>query len=191
MINKIIIFDRKVSDSIRIHNTKSIKFRIAAVLAHSGDSWLWCAILFLFWIFAEGEKQKILAFWGISIAVTAVFIFFLKRLIPRKRPDGNWGTIYREKDPFSFPSGHAVRAGLIIMLGYKFCPEWLFILIVVWALMMILSRVATGVHFLLDITAGLLLGLLLGCLWIIEAPWIFTKFYILFDRSLWSFLIEK
>jgi undecaprenyl-diphosphatase len=112
-------------------------FRIGGNFSHTGDSWLWCGILFLLWIFSNVEQQKVLAFWGLSIAFTAFFIFFLKKVIHRSRPEGDWGMVYRKRDPHSFPSGHAVRAGLILMLAWKTFGMPYFLVFLIWAVFMI------------------------------------------------------
>lgn len=185
-LHKISAADQRISAGLRISDQSSLNFRLAALLAHSGDSWIWCGILFILWLFASGETQRTLAWWGGSIALTAVFVFFLKRLIARARPEGDWGSVYRNTDPYSFPSGHAVRAGLIVVLAFHtFRNPLLQCLICVWAVLMIFSRVASGVHYLLDICAGFLLGLVIGVLWMSAQPWIYRTFPVLFDRSLW------
>ena len=155
LLQKLGAADERISNSLRITDQKSLQFRIAAILAHSGDSWLWCGVLFVIWLFSGGERERTTAYWGGSIALTALFIFVLKRLIARSRPEGDWGTVYRRSDPYSFPSGHAVRAGLIVMLAFDtFQDPLLLCAFCVWALLMIWARVATGVHYLMDICAG-------------------------------------
>ncbi len=186
LLQKLNAADERISNSLRITDQNSLKFRIAALLAHSGDSWLWCGILFIIWLFAGGERERTIAYWGGSIALTALFVFILKRLIARTRPEGDWGNVYRRTDPYSFPSGHAVRAGLIVMLAFDTFQEPLLLCaFCVWALLMIWARVATGVHYLLDICAGFLFGLLIGRIWIILQPRIFETFAFLFDKSAW------
>ena len=178
--------DERISEFLRIRDTKSLRFRIAAVLAHSGDSWFWCGALFVLWLFDSGEKERTLAYWGGSIALTALLVFILKRVIARTRPEGDWGRIYRKTDPYSFPSGHAVRAGLIVILAFHtFSHPLILVLFCTWAVLMILSRVAAGVHYFFDILGGFLLGLLIGELWILAQPWFYSTFPILFDKSSW------
>ncbi len=180
------LIDERISSRLRIVDAHSFAFQLAAVTAHSGDSWIWCGILFVFWLFADGERERTLAWWGGTIAVTAVLVFILKRIIARTRPEGEWGAVYRRTDPYSFPSGHAVRAGLIVMLAFSTFPgtaiPYIFCL---WAVLMILSRVATGVHYFFDVSAGFLLGLLVGWAWMALQPWFFSAFPVLFDKSAW------
>lgn len=179
-------FDISVSEKMRIRDEKSLRFKIAAILAHSGDSWIWCGVLFVCWLFAHGESERTLAWWGGTIAWTAFFVFFLKRLIGRMRPEGEWGQAYRKSDPYSFPSGHSVRAGLIVTLAWNtFAQPWLIGLSLFWAVLMMLSRVATGVHYLLDVIGGFLLGIIFGILWQASQLWFFTNLAPLFDKSQW------
>lgn len=178
--------DGRISAKLRIPDQQSLMFRLVAVFSHSGDSWIWCGVLFILWLFASGERQRTLAWWGGTIAGTAVLVFLLKRVIARTRPEGEWGAVYRKTDPYSFPSGHAVRAGLIIVLAFHtFSDPLLLACICLWALLMMLSRVAAGVHYVFDICAGFLLGLLIGMGWMLLQPWFYSNFAVLFDRSLW------
>ena len=183
---RIIAADQKISALIRIDRQDSLLFKLAAFFAHSGDSWFWCGALFVLWLFASGERERTLAYWGGTIALTALLVFFLKRLIARTRPEGTWGSVYRKTDPYSFPSGHAVRAGLIVMLAFHtFQDPVLLLVFCLWAALMVSARVATGVHYFSDVFAGFLLGLLVGKVWIMIGPWIFSTFSVLFDKSAW------
>ena len=93
LFTKISAADERISSSLRISDRESLRFRIAAVLAHSGDSWFWCGALFCLWLFSSGERERTLADWGGSIAFTALLVFFLKRIIARTRPEGEWGGV--------------------------------------------------------------------------------------------------
>src|SRR5678810_1059321 len=89
-------------------------------------------------------------------------VLIIKFSIRRKRPEGNWGQIYRYTDPHSFPSGHAARAFLIATIASGLGPAWLAIALWVWAPLVAFARVAMGVHYLSDILAGSLLGILVA-----------------------------
>ena len=179
-------WDQTITENLRRSFSQGVVLRIAKVLAHSGDSWLWCGGLFFLWVFSEGETERTLVFWAGAIGFTALFVFFLKKLIARKRPDGDWGEVYRKGDPYSFPSGHAVRAGLITVLAFgTFGFSFVSFLFTLWAIFMSLSRVVTGLHYVFDISFGFLLGIVLGAAWLNFQPWIYESFSIFFDRSLW------
>jgi len=97
----------------------------------------------------------------IAIVTTALVVKACKLLTRRARPESDWGGSYRRSDPHAFPSGHSARAFLLVVLGFAYGPVWLGPLLVVWAVLVALSRVALGVHYLFDVVAGAALGL--GC----------------------------
>jgi len=136
--------------------------RMAILLAHSGDSWFWLLVLILLaWLGAEFWSRRALVFI-VSILITALLVFVIKLTVRRRRPQGEWGQIYRKTDPHSFPSGHAARAALLAVLAIGLGPAWLGLLLAVWSPLVMLARVAMGVHYLSDVLAGALLGILVG-----------------------------
>ena len=176
LMQRIVQWDENSSKKFRMNFSGPVQFKVASLLSHSGDSWLWCGVLFLFWLFAEGSVQKNLAFWGMSIALTALFIFILKRVIHRKRPEGDWGSIYRKSDPHSFPSGHAARTAMLTVIAFGAGPLWLGILLFIWTLLVGRARVWMGVHYLSDILAGILVGIVAGVVVLQMSPWLANAF---------------
>ena len=162
-----------------------MSFRFAALLAQSGDSWTICGLLLIGWIFSRGAAQRNFAYLGLSTAITAFLVLGLKALIGRSRPKGDWGAVYRRFDPYAFPSGHAVRGGLIAALASGFLPGWAAVLVWIWALLMTLSRVVTGVHYVSDVLAGFALGLALGFGMASVSASVFAACPIVFDRARW------
>jgi undecaprenyl-diphosphatase len=73
-----------------------------------------------------------------------------------------WGAMYRLTDPHSFPSGHAARAVLIATLVAAWGPVWLAPIVIVWAPLVAVARVAMGLHYVADILSGAILGLALA-----------------------------
>ena len=103
-----------------------------------------------------------------SIIALSLLVMAIKFTIRRRRPEGEWGQWYRATDPHSFPSGHAARTLMIATIAIGLGPVWLAILLCIWAPLVALARVAMGVHYLLDIVAGGILGIICGLivLWI-------------------------
>lgn len=137
-------------------------WRVAVLFAHSGDSWLWMIALVIVWLLGDPFWHRNAALLALAVVAQALLIFALKQIIRRERPRGEWGGIYRTFDPHSFPSGHATRSVLLAVMAVGLGPDWLAWLLVVWAPLVSLARVATGVHYLSDVLVGGLIGLLMG-----------------------------
>jgi undecaprenyl-diphosphatase len=131
-------------------------------LAHSGDSWFMIPVMGLIWLAGDGLWKWRMLVMFIAMCITALVAVGLKRLIGRRRPEGNWGLIYRSTDPHSFPSGHAARLVMLALLSIRLGPWWLCALLFLWAPLVALARVAMGVHYLSDMIGGAILGILFG-----------------------------
>jgi undecaprenyl-diphosphatase len=154
--------DWKISGRLRIAEKTGYLRTFAAFLAHSGDSWFWLlALLAMWWFGSEYWKQRAIILVE-AIVFLAMLVFAIKLLVRRKRPEGEWGGIYRMTDPHSFPSGHAARAVLITVIVLGSGPTWLAITTLVWMPLVCLARIAMGVHYASDVLAGGLLGLIVG-----------------------------
>jgi len=161
-LNNLLEKDAQYSEKIRIPENKKGLKKIAAFFAHSGDSWFWGVGLILLWIFGPQIWRPRIQLLFIGILVTAISVLILKFSIKRPRPEGEWGQIYRSSDPHSFPSGHAARATMLTMLILLAGPFWLGLVMIAWALLVAFSRIGLGVHFVSDILAGTILGILFG-----------------------------
>jgi len=154
--------DADLSNRMRIAEKPGLLRTLSAFLAHSGDSWFWAAGLIILWSFGDAfwKKWALVVLGGIVVLATMVLI--IKFSVKRRRPEGEWGLLYRSTDPHSFPSGHAARSFLIGTLSVALGPPWLALILVVWAPLVALARVAMGVHYVSDVLAGALLGILVG-----------------------------
>lgn len=159
---KILELDAHLSSRMRVAEKPGFFRNIAIFFSHSGDSWFWFPALLILWFFSapEWKKWEVVEFFGIG--GLAAVVLMIKFLVRRRRPEGDWGEIYRNTDPHSFPSGHAARAFLIAVVGTALAPPWLALLLWLWAPLVALSRVAMGVHYLSDILAGAAAGLIVG-----------------------------
>jgi len=159
--------DAHWSERLRIAEQPGILRQVAAFIAHSGDSWFWGIGLGIAWLLGDWNIK----IWSLhligAIIVTAIIVMSIKLIVRRQRPEGDWGAIYRNTDPHSFPSGHAARAILLAVMVLGMGPIWLAIILVFWAPSVALARVSMGVHYLSDVIAGGLLGLIIGTLGVI------------------------
>jgi undecaprenyl-diphosphatase len=161
-LGRLLELDARLSAQLRVAERPGFLRKMAVLLAHSGDSWFWWGGLgLLIWLgtpFWKNWSQTVL----LNIIGLAVLVLSIKFLVRRKRPEGEWGGFYRKTDPHSFPSGHAARAFLLAVLVTGLGPAWLAAILWIWAPLVCLARVAMGVHYLSDILAGMLTGILAG-----------------------------
>jgi undecaprenyl-diphosphatase len=131
----------------------------ALALAHSGDSPVWGVLVVAAWFLGGDHDWKVRAVvCAIGLVVVEVAVVGLKMVFRRRRPPGELGRIYRRADPYSFPSGHAARAALLCILAWQLGPVAALAAIAVWSPVMVLSRIAVGIHYVLDVVAGIILG---------------------------------
>ena len=156
--------DARISERMRIAEKPGPLRSLASIFAHSGDSWFWLVGLGLVWWLGTDYWKHLALTLIIAILLTALVVFIIKFTVRRKRPEGEWGKFYRSTDPHSFPSGHAVRAVMLAVVTLGLGPLWLGLLLLIWAPLVGLARVAMGVHYLSDVMAGMILGVVMGVL---------------------------
>lgn len=161
-IDSILQLDARLSENLHVAEKPGVLRTLAIFLAHSGDSWFWGAALVLLWSLANSFWKQWAIVMLLSISALAALVMALKFTIRRRRPDGEWGSIYRNTDPHSFPSGHAARAFLIAVLAAGLGPLWAALILWAWAPLVSLARVAMGVHYMSDVVAGFIVGIVMG-----------------------------
>ncbi len=177
--------DARLSGQMRVAEKPGTLRFLAIFLAHSGDSWFWAAALILGWFISTSawKQWEIVEFFGI-LGLAGV-VLAIKFLVRRERPVGEWGGIYRNTDPNSFPSGHAARAFLIAVVAAPLAPTWLIFILWIWAPLVSLARVAMGVHYLSDVVAGAILGIIVGIIGLQIYPPMVTWLVGLIGFPLW------
>ncbi len=179
-LKSILETDLRWSRRLRLEPNNNGWFKYAAFLAHSGDSWFWMVALFIIWLLNRGEWHTRAALLAAGIAGLAVVVLAIKFTVRRQRPPGEWGAIYRNTDPHSFPSGHAARSAMLAVMAIGLGPAWFAWAVVIWAPLVSLARVSTGVHYLSDILAGIVVGLLAGGFMLLIAPGLIAWFPFIF-----------
>ncbi len=184
-LKNILALDAQLTKKMRIAEKPGKLRTVAAFFAHSGDSWFWALGLLLLWFLGNTFWKQWAMVQLAAIITAAAIVLIVKFSVKRKRPEGEWGLMYRSTDPHSFPSGHATRSFLIGMMSIFLGPLWLAILLVIWAPLVALGRVAMGVHYLSDIVVGALLGILGGWIGFNIYPEIYAWFVDLTGWVLW------
>jgi undecaprenyl-diphosphatase len=161
-LENLLEIDRRWSARISFANRPAAWRSVGALFAHSGDSWFWGLGLVAVWILGDASQKEWAFRLFIGIFVTALIVIALKFIVRRRRPEGTFGSLYRRTDPHSFPSGHAARAMMLAVLVVGWGPAWLVPIMLIWAPLVTLSRVAMDLHYLSDAVAGAVLGILIG-----------------------------
>ena len=131
------------------------------LVAHTGDGWPWLILSVLATFTTHEPLRQVSLRALVTIAVAGVLVGSLKLFFRRKRPPGRRDQLYFSFDHHSFPSGHAARvAALAVVIGSSYptveAP------LAIWVLLVVLSRVAMGIHYLFDVIVGILVGIVIG-----------------------------
>jgi undecaprenyl-diphosphatase len=130
---------------------------------------LWFVIAAVPWLAGAAHGARTFVFVAGSVLVTEWITYGVKLVVGRRRPaavDPTLGGHIPLPRSHSFPSSHASMgmAGLLTM-GSLY-PAWLPTLALLTVLLCF-SRVYLGVHYLLDVLAGIALGSVLGVLFVL------------------------
>ena len=154
-------WDKKVSK--RMGETSPAMLTLGSFFALSGNAqpWIFISVLFMvFDVFYKHQSDNLAQLLVIGIGgLTSTIIKYITK---RKRPDEQVALKYiATGDQYSFPSGHATRMGITGMFMTLYYPVfgWIFFL---WALGVCYGRIALQIHYFLDITCGIVLGISFG-----------------------------
>ncbi len=159
---KILEIDYRITSRLRVAEQPGALRQIALFWGHTGDSWFWGVGLLVVILFGSPVYQHWALVSLIAVVVGAATVLGIKFSIRRARPEGDMGQIYRKTDPHSFPSGHAVRSLMLGVIALGIAPPWLGILLIIWGPLVGIARVAIGVHYVSDVLAGWVLGIIFG-----------------------------
>lgn len=156
----------KLVSSIRINSLDNFFLGLSVV---SSGVIIFFILTSLFFFGSHGEKRKLILPLWFTIFLSVVVSFLLKSMVQRQRPF-QLGIISAPEIlqkvshltwNFSFPSFKTMLVFSAIPILSKVFPRSKYVWIV-FALLVALSRVYLGMHFLSDVIAGGLIGYLLG-----------------------------
>ena len=97
----------------------------------------------------------------IAFAFQVPIYMLSKNIVKRKRPSISQGInqIINPPDRYGFPSGHCASSMLFTLVTNQYIPS-ITIYFLIWMLIIFVSRIALGLHYLSDAICGVLLGFL-------------------------------
>lgn len=129
------------------------------------------------------RRHRVEAVMVAGAMLTGLFVMSgLKLVFGRARPPFPERLV--DEATHSFPSGHAMMSAILVcvvaavivrLAAPRWRAPWVFALLACWTLLIGLSRVYLGAHWLTDVLAGWLFGAAWAALWIWGAVWFERK----------------
>ncbi|GJQ71153.1 hypothetical protein Trydic_g1054 [Trypoxylus dichotomus] len=173
LLRKILDYDVKLThkftswaDTFLPFKSLRIHYKALEITCH-GVPWLvfWTAFT---WLFNNQSLVQMQINMLLGLILDIMFVALIKAYVRRKRPKANVKDAIGEMGPdvFSFPSGHASRATFVAYFFINLFPlHFLFYpTLLAWATSICISRVLMNRHHILDVLAGVGLGLMEGVL---------------------------
>ena len=118
-------------------------------------------------------KKSVRAFFiSMSILVAAFLVVIIKEIVARPRPGYALPISMIPFSKYSFPSGHTTMAFLVAILLSRYYPKYNYLFYSI-AILVGLSRIYLGLHYLSDVIGGLILGIGIGWLFLYKEKEIF------------------
>lgn len=165
-IRKLLEYDVKLTKSFvafLLNLTPMRSFRTHCIfLEYSCHGVVWLAGWLAFcWIADNKDLYQMQVNMIVGLIIDIIFVAIIKAATRRRRPAVNTDIFGIGPDKFSFPSGHASRA--FFVLGFftilSPLPWFLWPPMFAWAFSVALSRLILIRHHILDVLAGVILGL--------------------------------
>ncbi|MEN3186244.1 MAG: phosphatase PAP2 family protein [Atribacterota bacterium] len=127
-----------------------------------GSEFFYFAVLvFLYW----GMHRRLAFRLALGVLFSLYWNFLLKDFFQIPRPQGEGLRILEKPEDFSFPSGHAQSVATFwFLLAFMMHKSRFYFLAGILTVLISLSRLYLGVHFLQDVLGGSLLGIIVAIL---------------------------
>lgn len=138
---------------------KAIRHFFRAI-SRLGDGVFWYALMILILIFQGAEAVVPVLHMAVAGLIGTFIYKWLKGKTLRPRPYQVRQDICltgKALDKFSFPSGHTLHAVVFTWVAITYFPQ-LAVLLILFTVLVGLSRVVLGLHYPSDVMAGALLG---------------------------------
>lgn len=167
LFRKLDVIDKKVYDSLKFNEGKTIFFKSVTQLASTKYFFAVCILLLLFL-----NNKKLALIYSIHMIISAGLIGLFKNMIKRDRPTKN--RLVKEKG-YSYPSGHTFSGvcfyGFLVFIIWNLgMPLYLqiFITFALIILMIIIgiSRIYLGVHYFTDVIGAFFISSCYLCFYV-------------------------
>lgn len=135
------------------------------MISFLGEEYIFIALMgFVYWTY----DKKFGEFLGLTLAITVVVNNILKEIFDAPRPFTEYPDRVDNLRPStssgnSFPSGHTqLFSTFHYGVAFYLKKKWIFVVVSVLVVLMMISRVYLGVHYLEDVLVAGLIGLVLG-----------------------------
>lgn len=147
--------------------------RIFAISSRLGDGVAWYTLAALLALFGGGSAWLPMSVMMMSAGVGLAIYATIKRFTARPRPQvAHDGLVLSVTplDKYSFPSGHTLHAVNFAIQMTVFAPVLAWV-VVPFAVLVALSRMVLGLHYLSDVLVGAVIGAVLAAvsLWLVSA----------------------
>lgn len=159
------VFDEKIFNNI-IKLENNILTKILYIITNIGST-IGVIVILLFLVVLFMKKKLLSDFKYViaNVGIGVIIMKLLKQIIKRVRPSWKWIV----QSGFSYPSGHTISAillygTLILLTGKKMNKKYKKPIIIFLSIMIFLisiSRIYFGVHYVTDVVASLILGLII------------------------------
>jgi membrane-associated phospholipid phosphatase len=128
-----------------------------------GREYLWGPVLIALFLLGGVVGRKTAIITGLAILSLVLIGGEIKNIIDRERPELANNMYLLEESNKSYPSGHALivsagATGVACLYRGNLRRKIISLLLVIEAILVIFSRIYLGLHYPLDIVAGILLG---------------------------------
>ncbi|WP_424356496.1 phosphatase PAP2 family protein [Methanocella sp. MCL-LM] len=130
------------------------------VFTHLGSA-AFCLFVFTLY-FLAGKQKLVAAIFIIALLFGTVINEDIKNIVQRDRPEGAVVGIALTPVNYSFPSQHAQTAFMIAALAAVYFGIKYRLIVYIFAILVAVSRMYLGVHYLTDVAAGAVSGIIIA-----------------------------